>query len=126
MMDAIRPTFSTAAPNPPARGKKPADASFSFPPICSASALVLMMYRIGFAGAGELITELMYGLDQPQIPAQFAPAQLFAAGCAVTAVASWLSAARILSDIAAEPVFTTRIPSGPTETVMFVPSATSM
>src|SRR5262245_37463812 len=122
----MRPTFSTAAPNPATRGKNPAEASFSLPPMCSAAALVLTMYRIGLGGAGGLIMEWMYGLDHPQIPGQFAPAQLFAAGCAVTALESSLIAARILSDIAAGPVFTTRTPSCPTETVMFVPSATSM
>ena len=55
--------------------------------------------------------ELMYGLDHPQIPGQLAPAQLFTVGCAVTAIESWLMAARTLSDIAAEPVFTTTTPS---------------
>ena len=63
---------------------------------------------------------LMYGLDQPQIPGQFVPAQLFVVGCAVTALDSWLMAARIFSDIAAGPVFTTRTPSCPTDTVMLV------
>src|SRR5262249_15319411 len=79
-----------------------------------------------FGGAGELMTELIYGLAHPQIPGQLAPAQLFAEGCEVTAVETCLMASRILSDIAAGPVFTTKTPSCPTETVMLLPSATSM
>ena len=59
------------------------------------------------------MTVLMYGLDHPQAPGQFAPKQLFGVGGVTVALASWLMAASTLSDICAEPVFTSMTPSGP-------------
>ena len=59
-------------------------------------------------------------------PGQFTPKQLFVVGGVTVAFASWLMAVSTLSDICAAPVFTSMTPSGPTDTAMFVPSATSM
>ena len=78
MIDAFWPTAVTAVPNAAVRGKKPAADIFSLPPTCSASALVFMMKRSGFGDPGELVTELMYGLDQPQVFGQFTPKQALA------------------------------------------------
>ena len=72
---------------------------------------------------------LKYGLDQagePKALGQLAPKQVFGAGAFTVARASSFSAASTLSDICAEPVLTTAMPSLPIDAVMFVPSATSM
>ena len=72
------------------------------------------------------MTAFMYGLAQPHAPGQFAPKQVLGVGGVTVALASWLTAASTLSDICADPVFTSRTPSGPIDTVMLVPSAISM
>src|SRR5262245_41684158 len=107
---ATRPALATACPNAPARGKYPEAAIFSFPPMCSGAALVLMMYRSGRGGAGELITALKYGLAQPHAPGQLDPVQVFAAGGVTDAFASWLTAVSTLSVICAAPEFTRSTP----------------
>src|SRR5688572_1202721 len=104
----------------------PAGTSFSLPPVCSGAALVLMMNLIGRAAPGDVITVFMNGLDYPHAPAQSAPKQVLGWGLAATAFDSSLTAASTLSDIVRGPVLTSTTPSGPTETVMLVPSATSM
>ena len=81
---------------------------------------------MGWGGAGELMIEFMYGLAQPQAPGQFAPKQVLGPGGVTALFASWLTAASTLSLIAGAPVFTSITPSAPIDTVMFVPSATSI
>src|SRR5688500_18062911 len=78
---------------------------------------------------GAVTSALKYGLDHagdPNALGQFAPKQLFGVGGVTAAFASSVSAASTLSAIAAGPLLTMAIPSLPTDTVMLVPSATSM
>ena len=72
------------------------------------------------------MTALKYGLAHPHAPGQFAPKHSFRPGGLTLVVASCLTAARILSDICAGPLLTSRMPSAPNDAVMFTPSAISM
>ena len=81
---------------------------------------------MGRVGGGDVMTAFMYGLDQPQVRGQLTPVQVFGAAGDTAAFTSSLMTVRILFDMSAVPVFTTATPSCPTDTVMLVPSATSM
>ncbi len=99
------------------------------PPAFSGAALVLNTKRMPCGGRGDAMNALKYGLDHagwPNALGQLAPKQLFGTGALTVFFARSFNAARILSDICAEPVLTTLMPSLPIEAVMFVPSATSM
>src|SRR5262245_55240239 len=77
----------------PARNPDPIPISFTLPPVSSGEALVFTIWRMNLGRAGELITELMYGLDQPHTPAQLAPRHWFGTARAATVFTSWSSAA---------------------------------
>ena len=55
-----------------------------------------------------------------------APKHVFGPGGVTAVLASWLMAASTFSLIAGAPVLTSITPSAPIDTVMFVPSATTM
>src|SRR3954463_6562992 len=115
------PPASPTPPAPPARLKFAAAASFSLPPACSGDALVLKTKRMPCGGRGDAMNALKSGLDHagwPKALGQLAPKQVFGIGAFTVFFDRSFNAARILSDICAEPVLTTLMPSRPIDAVI--------